>query len=554
MIEVLKPHAMNDLFPNRRSSAAFTLVELMIAIALVLILMLGVSRVFRITGETISANQAVSENTRYARSIQSTFTSDIAHVAPDGACMVLMSERKTAFRNVLDEASDSKWTKATTKTEPMMRQVDLDGNGVEGDGPNDVIPLGSVNYRSHRTDTFSFFTRGLFPRQTGGVYPSGATPFVADMTSGEAWVWYGQLKLPDDSTPPNYMNLGRGTGDDTPRLTRALNPNNFYATQWQLGREAMLLRDKTSGPITDKAGNLQTYIDSQNIPPAPSTSGVLTPLEYTSATQTGAAKSYTIAESRFDLAASTISDFRFRLTTFLQRTPTPLTDNWWDGLFGSPGRRYQTNPAVLKPITPAILSQQQAKLLSGCTQFIVEYAGDFLAQDNDAASSTYGYILNVYTNGTNGTDGQIDYIVTGTGTNKRKQIRWYGLPRDTDNNGAIAIPAATGNPNLVTDTVPLRDVWRFSTTPGISPYASNAPFEKFTWTLPTRTTSSLTDYASGPGDYEALTGGIGPDDFYTCAWGPNDPRPKMIRITFTLDDPQGRTPDGQTFEYVFELP
>ena len=33
-----------------------------------------------------------------------------------------------------------------------------------------------------------------------------------------------------------------------------------------------------------------------------------------------------------------------------------------------------------------------------------------------------------------------------------------------------------------------------------------------------------------------------------------EPKPKMIRIIFTLDDPNGKLPEGQTFEYVFNLP
>ena len=47
---------------------------------------------------------------------------------------------------------------------------------------------------------------------------------------------------------------------------------------------------------------------------------------------------------------------------------------------------------------------------------------------------------------------------------------------------------------------------------------------------------------------------MGANDGYICAWGPNDPKPRMIRITLMIDDPAGRLNEGQTFEYVFELP
>ena len=36
--------------------------------------------------------------------------------------------------------------------------------------------------------------------------------------------------------------------------------------------------------------------------------------------------------------------------------------------------------------------------------------------------------------------------------------------------------------------------------------------------------------------------------------GPNDQRPKLIRITMTLEDATGRLPDGQTYQYVFQVP
>ena len=47
---------------------------------------------------------------------------------------------------------------------------------------------------------------------------------------------------------------------------------------------------------------------------------------------------------------------------------------------------------------------------------------------------------------------------------------------------------------------------------------------------------------------------------YYAAWAPNDlrkgspTRPKMLRITMTVDDPNGRLTEGQTFEYVIDLP
>jgi hypothetical protein len=70
-----------------------------------------------------------------------------------------------------------------------------------------------------------------------------------------------------------------------------------------------------------------------------------------------------------------------------------------------------------------------------------------------------------------------------------------------------------------------------------------APWEKDLTTLLPVAPSG--DYASMPVTNE-----------YNCAWRGTDRMPKMVRITLVIDDPAGRNPnqDGQTFEYVYELP
>ena len=97
--------------------------------------------------------------------------------------------------------------------------------------------------------------------------------------------------------------------------------------------------------------------------------------------------------------------------------------------------------------------------LQHCSQFIVEYAGDYLTQDN-TTSSTAGSITAL------GSDGVIDYYYD---ANKNKRIRWYGMPRSTTNNGHImgvlgagtfpnrTIPVGTANDTP--DVIPLRDYY-----------------------------------------------------------------------------------------------
>ena len=150
---------------------------------------------------------------------------------------------------------------------------------------------------------------------------------------------------------------------------------------------------------------------------------------------------------------------------------------------------------------PLFAAPASSILLAGCTQFIVEYAGDFVAQDNDPASLTFGEVTNTYfqtdTTGTPpvqpATDGQIDYFVTLNAGVKTKHIRWYGLPRDTF--GINAIPSANGtrDNNALFNVVPLRDViCSVAANTVVMPATlkagmaatNGAPFEKFTWAQP----------------------------------------------------------------------
>jgi hypothetical protein len=382
--------------------------------------------------------------------------------------------------------------------------------------------------------------------------------------------------------PANTQPIVPGSG------TSATNPNNYYATQWILAREAILLRlidqPPSTADIRDRANTAQAFIDRPAIPVAPVTTGLLQPLEYGSQSNVPVANRYKLEESRFDLAGTSIDEYRDRLETWIQRSapvsPMPGSDpNWWYDLFCATDRRFHANPFVARPLTAARFAQQAPIFLQGCTQFIVEYAGDFVAQEpatlaNGAANPKYGQVTNVYTNTPNGTDGQIDFLVLWDDTNNnglidpaeqpsvRRQIRWYGLPRDTNNDNSIPVNCAPGAPaNAMPDVVPLRDVWRTATTPGP---VTGAPFERFNWigtakvSAPTKT-PTLKDYAptgSGSGDYLSTipTSAMAPDDTYTCAWGPSDPKPKMIRIIITLDDPSSKLADGKTFEFVFTLP
>jgi hypothetical protein len=256
------------------------------------------------------------------------------------------------------------------------------------------------------------------------------------------------------------------------------------------------------------------------------------------------------------LAGTTLQKFK----TILTNAITGGNSDWFQDTTIN-GRdmmyRFQGSTYPTKPLTAAGLARVSPVLLQHCSQFIVEYAGDFLEQDNNPSSPTYGEVMD--TVGGDGDalqpDGQIDFIVNKV--THVKSIRWSGFPRDTSSNS----PAAPGRPdgviqgfvsgrtnNDLPDVVPLRDVALTSsaipsTFPGYFPFERNLPAR-----LPPKT-----DYASRSTN---ATFGLALDARYLCAWGPDTPGasyPTLIRFVFTIDDPTGRLPEGQTFEYVFRV-
>jgi hypothetical protein len=139
----------------------------------------------------------------------------------------------------------------------------------------------------------------------------------------------------------------------------------------------------------------------------------------------------------------------------------------------------------------------------------VEFAGDFMTQQSNGAITSPN------------ADGVIDFHYDLP--NQTRSVRWYGFPRDTTGDGTIN--KADG------DVLPVGDV-----------IGSAVSFEK----------PPLITSASG---YPLLDPTPVPP-VYTAAWGPQDvdSRPKMLRITFAIDDPNGRFSDPMTFEYVFKVP
>jgi hypothetical protein len=369
---------------NRKCSAAFTLTEVIISVAIALLVLIGVHRVFSTTAQTIGAGNALTEAIRAHKAAHSVMLTDIHGYDADSGMV---------------PAEEAPFLVISSRVDFTHR----DRREYEAGEPQSP----------YRTDLFSFFARGEFPRQTAN---DGGT-FTAPMSSSEAWIWYGHLRQPIDPASDSWLASNH---PHPAQFDPAGNPYNYFAADWSLGRVAMLLiQPDAENRIRDDAGNIQRYVARSQTADASARS----PLSMQSGTTVGGSPTYTVQTgagdpriewARYDVAGTSIESYR-------EIIANTTAAEWWNSL----AYRFQANPYPLKPYGPADMARLSPILLRHCSDFIVEFAGDY-----DPASP-----------------GQIDMVIDATG---QTGIRWYGLPRDTNGDGTndVDMVATAHGPQL----------------------------------------------------------------------------------------------------------
>jgi prepilin-type N-terminal cleavage/methylation domain-containing protein len=585
---------------RRRSTSGFTLVEVMISVALVLFLVLGINAIFRTTSDTIGGGQAALRQSAELRNAFETLNADFSGLCglDSQPVVVIYNQNVVAFRDQTDQNSDTAYL-STGAVDDALKTFDAKGNAFSPPrvGAANTASVLDDN-RNHRIDIVSFFSQGSFRRQTGGQNSQAGSPiYQSSFTSDTAYIWYGHVRQPgvnnpatnDWGNPFTYLPPGMMQNPVTSQPhTAVTNPNNFYANQWVLGRMAILLADPQSGIIPPpNAANAQAseefLAQPSNNPPA------LSPFCIGTRTNINDPKR-TTQTSLCDLAGVSLQKFRDNMVRPMVINPAGTRMANWSGWYTpllAGNRSTNANPAnggntqfninnsrpedvlrfACKPwsnrtyytanaATAALniqddLALQSPAFIRGCSQFIVEFAGDFVEQHNLPAP---GQPINANSDKITAekADGVLDFdTVQDSSGNFRRRVRWYGLERKYPDNG---LPG--GNRHYF-DVRPLYRWLQFDLQ-----QSDPLPFEK------------VTNSDVYPANQGADTIG------YTCAWSPyemqwladDDPNfkmssgvtwktnypngfmPWMIRLTIRVDDPSGKLPDGQTIQYIFNLP
>ena len=621
----------SSLVSKNVSRRGFTLVELMISIAISLLLVAGINAIFRTTAATIGSGQSTLQATRDLRNAFDTLNSDISGMLDSGSLpyLLIYNQNQPAFRDKIDEKYDSTYLQTMTEAQANS-EVIINGSRDGVTSPSNIpvyggLPLIADN-RNHRVDILSFFSSGRFRRQTGLESEPSANiaNYQSTHQSDSAYIWYGHARLPQPVVPPansdiwqtqvnQYRPPGLTSVGGVPQ-TAASNPNGFYAKDWSLGRRAILLSTPTpapngvpgvtaGSPIIPRTGPngyiAQGYLNADPnanpvAAPAATRLPTLRPFEYgTPATYDGNVNSnlgYPIQDSGCDLAGISLDAFLDRVKTATAFPPSPAIPvrrpNWYLPLLTTGGQPYAAQPventfrfaakpwatrntAAGAPFSPTQRRDDMALnspiFMKGCSQFIVEFAGDYTTQIPAGNTPGAGKIIGQSSDHV--LDFDIIFLPDGT---KQSRIRWYGLPRHY-------------GVNQLSNIADVRPIFDFMTDPSTCNIPIGTviplPFEKIGYTaapiaFPQIRPKEVRSYACAfsaldlqfpaEGDDPKFLGtdpasikvnaGPGHTSETLATAYPQGFMPWMIRVTMRVDDPNGRLPEGLTMQYIFKLP
>jgi prepilin-type N-terminal cleavage/methylation domain-containing protein len=595
-----------DMHASSRTSSGFTLSELVVALALVSLLLIGISNVFSLTSNTISTGTALGDVLRSQRAIGNQLSLDFlgysasgnivqsddnSGIIPIGAAgsgnnnrqpaIVISNYRVAAFRDENDQKRDLNYTDptgrpATTTSEIFVadsseiRTIDLNNDGDETD-PGETIPIFQVGTRNFRVDSISFFVKGTLTRQTGDIRTASPS-FVSPLTSNEAWIYYGAPRVFVGSDPGtnganlDYTNYYSAPGIPWTRATTATisnpasqrNQNQRYASQFKLARCAWLLAPLKDGAVRTDDYSIQTFLSTVwGSNPQDASSDTANPFTSDAAVAGPSIGNDFALRSSIPKQAGTgnyesvngICDVIGTTASLARERLKFTTQLKYDTAMPTAAARLTAFRSWCNGMYNGF---EERPWINPFPQTLNPRA---IAQRTQlmgegVSQFTVEFAGNFVTQDASGAvtaavpdvNDEIDYIAATASTPRR--IRWYGLPRDVDGDGDIT--NNTTDPTS-SDVVPLRDV------AGV-----RMPFE-----IVVPTALPLADYAAVTTDL-ADQDGLG----YVVAFGPHEFdgtelidvyaggqqfAPKLIRITIEQVDPAGKLQQPIVQEYVFPV-
>ncbi len=223
---------------NRKVHHAFTISELIVAIAVTLVLILATGRIFTMTQTTISLGQASAELSQAGRTLERLLQKDLDSITRDGF-LVIRNERLGAQAN-------GNVNRRLVYLNKELEKLDADSGNYENNlgivRLDQLIFIGSGQY-----STYQFRESGI----------SDGT-IARNDTSANARILWGHLLRTPDLYNPTGDPFPPGDPLGSPEIKNGFGPNGYraifaddassdadtvnkYAQDWILGRQAALL-------------------------------------------------------------------------------------------------------------------------------------------------------------------------------------------------------------------------------------------------------------------------------------------------------------------------
>ncbi len=273
----------------RRRAAAFTLIEMLVALSILIILMAAVGEIFSIAGRTVRLGQATLAAMSSVRAVEAQISHDIKHLDQNG--FLIIRQRYYAplwqpgvqyepgdeveyinssgtFGFYLCQQANITPTDYSPPPSPTPPPFSIPGGTSTTDWqplqiPNTAPVAGDSTYPIWRSDQICFMETGDFHSRSGSVQGGNAT-MASYLTANKALVWFGQFSASYGQAGLNYSTTGYvaptfkpGVGwnaslPDQDEFEQPYWPQNAWVPlgtppsgetsgQFYFGREAMLL-------------------------------------------------------------------------------------------------------------------------------------------------------------------------------------------------------------------------------------------------------------------------------------------------------------------------
>lgn len=236
----------------------FTIVELLVALGLTLVLVIGIGRIFTISKDTMSVGEANANISQSARAIERIMREDFRRITREGF-LVIRNERMGLPSNNPRQpgalSAENQRDAIFFDREAQEKGTNLLSRPVGREGDEDYEPGLPVV----RLDQIAFFTNGEYSTYQ---YPN-SVGVARNLTAGSARVWYGHAfrsrdaivkDTSDDDDDGNEEESVPTEIRDLPQIefnayrTKFADPStsnadnaNYFAKDWMLARQGSLL-------------------------------------------------------------------------------------------------------------------------------------------------------------------------------------------------------------------------------------------------------------------------------------------------------------------------